>query len=169
MKIPRLPATYYDRYSETPVEIKPFDPVSKQRALVYGLQLGQILAPHGVTAELFGSTDLEIATKGEWEFGIWLDNTNWFPLLIVLINHYKSIGYLADDFARFNDSCEGTEIEIIAMRSERVTWNRAFMDYMRTHPEARLAYEQGKIAHAFSKREYMRWKDFFIADVLESL
>jgi GrpB-like predicted nucleotidyltransferase (UPF0157 family) len=169
MKIPRMPDTYYDRYSEAPVEIKPFDPLSKQRALVYGVRLNQTLAQQRVSAELFGSTDLEIATKGEWEFGIWLDDTNWFPILTALINHYRSIGYLADDFARFNDVCEGTEVEIIAMRGERAVWNQAFMGYMRAHPAARQAYEQGKMAHAYSKRAYMRWKDTFIADVLESL
>ncbi len=55
------------------------------------------------------------------------------------------------------------------MRGERAGWNRAFMSYMRAHPEARQAYEQGKIAHAYSKRAYKRWKENFIADVLESL
>ncbi len=169
MKIQRIPDAFYARYSETPVSIKPFDPLSKQRARVYGTRLNELLAPHGVSAELFGSTDLEIATKGEWEFAIWLDDTNWFALLTVLINQYRSIGYLADDFARFNDVCDGTEVEIIAMRGERAAWNRAFMDFMRAHPAARQAYEQGKIAHAYSKRAYMRWKDTFIADVLESL
>ncbi len=169
MKIQRMPVTFYDRYSETPVAIKPFDPLSKQRALVYGARLNQALAPHGVSAELFGSTDLEIATKGEWEFAIWLDDTNWFPLLTALINQYRAIGFLAEDFARFNDVCDGTEVEIIAMRGERAAWNRAFMSYMRAHPEARQAYEKGKIAHAYSKRAYMRWKDAFIADVLENL
>jgi len=169
MQIQRMPDTFYDRYSEQPVGIQPFDPLNKQRAMVYGERLNQMLAPCEVSAELFGSTDLEIATKGEWEFGIWLDDTNWFPLLTALINHYRSIGYLAEDFARFNDVCDGTEVEIIAMRGERAAWNRAFMSFMRTHPEARKAYEQGKIAHACSKRAYMRWKDNFIADVLESL
>ena len=99
--------------------------------MAYGAQLTQMLAPYGVSAELFGSTDLEIAGKGEWEFAIW--------------------------------------VEIIAMRGERAAWNRAFMGTMRAHPEARQVYEQGKSAHACSKRAYMRWKDGFIADVLESL
>ncbi len=164
-----MPEDFYDRYSESPVEIKPFDPLSKQRALVYGEQLNQFLAPYGVSAELFGSTDLEIAGKGEWEFGIWLDDESWFPLLTALINHYRSIGFLAPDFARFNDVCDGTEVEIIATRGERATWNRTFMDYLRAHPEARRVYEQGKIAHAYSKRVYMRWKDSFIAEVLERI
>jgi GrpB-like predicted nucleotidyltransferase (UPF0157 family) len=62
VKIPRMPEGYYDRYSENPVEIKPFDPLSKQRALVYGARLNQMLAPHAVSADLFGSTEMEIAT-----------------------------------------------------------------------------------------------------------
>jgi GrpB-like predicted nucleotidyltransferase (UPF0157 family) len=169
MKIQRMPDSFYERYSENPVAIKPFEPLEKQRALAYGVQLDRLLAPHGVSAELFGSTDLEVAGKGEWEFAIWLEDASWFPLLTVLINHYRSIGYLADDFARFNDMCDGTEVEIIAMRGERAAWNRAFMSYMRAHPAARQAYEQGKIAHASSKRAYMRWKDAFIADMLEGL
>lgn len=164
-----MPEVFFDRFSEKPVDVRPFDPRSKQRALVYREELDQVLAPHGVSAELFGSTDLEIATKGEWEFGVWLNDENWFPVLITLINHFRSIYTLSDDFALFAASCEDTEVEIIPMRRERAALNRAFMAYMRGHPEACKAYAQGKLDHAYSGRAYMRWKDDFIAGILETV
>jgi hypothetical protein len=30
-------------------------------------------------------------------------------------------------------------------------------------------YEQGKLQHAFSKREYYRWKDEYIARIVEAV
>jgi GrpB-like predicted nucleotidyltransferase (UPF0157 family) len=87
----------------------------------------------------------------------------------MLINHYKSIYTLLDDFAVFEDTSDGTRIEIIPMRGETEKRNRAIMEYWRSNPAARLEYEQGKLAHAYSKREYYRWKDEFIANIVELL
>ena len=43
------------------------------------------------------------------------------------------------------------------------------MRYWREHPEARADYEAQKYQHCHSKRDYYRWKDNYIADILESL
>lgn len=112
---------------------------------------------------------MEIATKGEWEFAIWLDDQQWFSVLVGLINHFGGIYTLLDDFALFADTADGTEIEIIPMRGEAALRNQAIMAYWRGHPQALQAYEQGKLQHAYSRREYYRWKDDFIARIVESL
>jgi hypothetical protein len=169
MKPDRLPAEKLARLPETPVTLQPFDLQNKQRALAYEDQLNRVLAPLDVTASLFGSTELEIATKGEWEFAIFLQDLQWYPVLIHLINHYHSIHFLSDDFALFADTSDGTEIEVIAMRGEAARRNLALNAYWHSHPEAVREYEQGKIAHAYSKREYYRWKDEFIAGIVEGL
>jgi GrpB-like predicted nucleotidyltransferase (UPF0157 family) len=167
MKPQRRPPEFFDRLSEQPIELKTFDPAGKQRASTYCAQLNQLLAPFHATAELFGSTDLEIATKGEWEFAIYLNDEQWYPALVCLINHYGSIYTLIEDFAVFEDTSEGTPIEIIPMRAEAAERNRALMDYWRKDRAAAKAYEQGKLLHAYSKREYYRWKDEYIASIVE--
>jgi hypothetical protein len=169
MKPDRRPPEFIERLSETPIDLKPFDPLSKQAAGAYGAALNQLLAPLGASAELFGSVELEIAGKGEWEFAIYLDDARWYPVLVRLINHFGTIYTLRDDFAVFTAVSGGTDVEVIPMRGETEQRNRAIMSYWRNNPAARHEYEQGKLAHAYSRREYYRWKDEFIARIVERL
>jgi hypothetical protein len=118
---------------------------------------------------LTGSVELEISTKGEWEYGIYLTDEQWFPVLVFLINHFGSIHTLMDDFAVFTDRFHGIDIEIFPMCNESAQRNRAIMDYWGRNPVALKDYEQGKLWHAFSKREYYRWKDEYIARIVEML
>lgn len=131
--------------------------------------LNEVLAPFEVSAELFGSVELEIAGKGEWEFAIWLTDQKWYPVLTRLINHFGSIYELSDDFVLFEDSYNGTEIEVIPMRGETAKQNQAIMNFWRNNPTALKEYEQGKYQYVHSRREYYWWKSNLIADILESL
>ena len=169
MKADRLSNEYFEKLSNDPVVLKPFDPESKRFAKIYSNKLDSLLSQFSVHAELFGSTDLEIDSKGEWEFGIWLDDKQWYLVLIMLINHFGSIQTLSDDFSLFNDVSNGYDIEIIPMRGDAAVRNQAIMNYWRNNPEAVMAYRAGKIAHAYSKREYYRWKNKHISDIVEAL
>ena len=169
MKVERLPKEYFNRFSENPVEIRPFDPGSKKQSYHYLETLNEILAPFEASAELFGSTELEIDGKGEWEFAIWLTDDQWYPVLTHLINHYRSIYMLLDDFAVFNDIWAETKVEVIPMRGETAQRNRTIMDFWRNNPTALKEYEQAKYQYAHSRREYYWWKENFIADILELL
>jgi len=169
MKVERKPREAYNQFADKPVAIKPFDPESKQQALQYLARLNALLEPLGVAAELFGSTELEIAGKGEWEFALWLTDQQWYPVLIRLINHFGSIYALSDDFVLFNDRHNGKDIEVIPMRGETAARNQAVMNFWRSNPAALKAYEQGKYQHAHAKRDYYWWKDNLIADILEPL
>ena len=169
MKPDRLPESFLETLPSHPVPIKPFNPNSKRLALIYQRKLEDLLAAFSVQVELFGSTDLEIAGKGEWEFAIWLDDETWYPVLIWLINHFGSIYTLIDDFALFHDEAEGTSIEIIPMRGAAAARNRALMQYWRSNPEAVQVYEQGKLENAYSKQAYYRWKNQHICEIVETL
>ena len=169
MKADRLPDSYFEKFPNDPVVLKPFDPESKRSAKAYGNKLDVLLSQFSAYAELFGSTDLEIDGKGEWEFGIWLDDKQWYSVLVMLINHFSSIHSLSDDFALFGDVFDGTEIEVIPMRGAAAARNQAIMKYWRDNPEALMAYKSGKIAHAYSRREYYRWKNKHISDIVETL
>jgi hypothetical protein len=169
MKADRLPDSDFEKLPNDPVAMMSFNPESKRAARAYGDKLDALLSPFSVHAELFGSTDLEIDGKGEWEFGIWLDDQQWYFVLIMLINHFGSIYTLSDDFALFEDVYEGTNVEVIPMRGDASARNQAIMKYWRTNPEAVTAYKRGKIEHAYSKREYYRWKNQHISDIVETL
>jgi GrpB-like predicted nucleotidyltransferase (UPF0157 family) len=169
MKVRRLPREHFNKLADEPIEIRPFDPECKQQSFRYLAKLNEILAPLEVSAELFGSVELEIAGKGEWEFAIWLTDDNWYPVLTRLINHFGSVYELSDDFVLFEDSYHGTNIEVISMRGETAEQNQAIMNYWRNNPTALKAYEEGKHQYLHSKREYYWWKSNLIADILESL
>ena len=129
-------------------------------ALAYGARLNEHLAPTGVAAELHGSLALEIAGKGEWEYALYPSPDRWYPILTLLVNHFRGV---------FNDVCDGHEVEVIALRGDAAERNRAIMRYWREHPDARADYEAQKYRHCHSKRDYYRWKDGYIADILEAL
>lgn len=169
MQVQRLPKSYFDRFSEKPVAIKPFDPHSKKQAMLYRAELNEVLAPYNIKAELHGSVELEVAGKGEWEFAIYLDGGGWYPVLKRLINHFGTIYELTDDFALFEDRQGEMEIEVIPMRGETAIQNQAIMAYWHSHPDACKEYERLKYQHAHSKRAYYWWKSNLIADILESL
>lgn len=169
MQVKPLPPEHYENIPETPVVLRSFDPESKQAALRYGEQLNRVLAPTGVEASLHGSTELELAGKGEWEFAIFPTDAQWYPILTLLINHFKGVYFFSDDFVVFASSSEDNEVEVIVMRGDVAVQNQAIMRYWREHPDARAMYEQEKWQHAYSKRAYYRWKDDLIASILESL
>ena len=169
MHVERKSAETFDKWPLTPVALRPFDPESKRAAITYGERLNALLAPTGVSAELFGSVDLEIAGKGEWEFALYPSDDQWYPTLILLINHFKGVYTMSDEFVLVGDECAGHPIEIIVMRRGTAERNRAITLYWRENPAARAAYEEQKYRHCHTKREYYRWKEFFIADILELL
>jgi hypothetical protein len=146
MKPDRLQDSDFETLTNDPVIMTPFFSESKRAAKTYRNKLDALLSSYSVSAELFGSTDLEIDGKGEWEFGIWLD-----------------------DFALFEDVYEGTKIEVIPMRGDAAARNQAIMKYWRTNPEAVTDYKHGEIEHAYSTREYYRWKNKHISDIVETL
>lgn len=169
MKADRVPEERIAGLPEIPMGLRPFEPQSKALALAYGEQLSRHLAPLGLTAQLFGSTQLEIAGKGEWEFLIGATDDQWFPLLISLINRFKKIYALRDDFAVFGDMSAGYEIEVIPLRGDALQRNLAVMAYWESDPRRKAAYEAGKWQHAHSRRSYYRWKSDYIAEIVESL
>ena len=169
MHIEREPPEAFDKWPLTPIALRPFDPESKRAALTYGAGLNDVLASTGVSAELFGSMDLEIAGKGEWEFALYPSDDQWYPTLILLINQFKNVYTMSDEFVLVADECAGHPIEIIVMRRGTAERNRAITLYWRENPAARAAYEEQKYRHCHTKREYYRWKEFFIADILELL
>ncbi len=169
MRVVRENPEAYEKFSTRPVPIGPFDPDSKRAALAYGAQLNERLTATGVAAELHGSLALDLAGKGEWEFALYPSPDQWYPALTLLVNHFRGVYLMSEELMMFNDVYDGHNVEVIAMRGNAAECNQAIMRYWREHPEAGADYEARKYQHAHSKRDYYRWKDNYIADILESL
>ncbi len=169
MRVEREKPEEYEKFSTRPVPIRPFDPDSKRAALAYGARLNERLESIGVAAELHGSLALELAGKGEWEFALYPSPDQWYPTLTLLVNYLPAVYMMSEELVNCNDVCDGHNVEVIAMRGNAAECNRAIMRYWREHPDARADYEAQKYRHCHSRRDYYRWKDGFIADILESL
>ena len=106
MKVQRLPKSYFDRFAEKPVTIKPFDPHSKELAMNYLAMLNETLASHEVEAKLHGSVELEVAGKGEWEYAIYLDDErnrqllDWVEQHDIPLDHFHTSGHADADTLR---------------------------------------------------------------------
>ncbi len=169
MRIVREQPESYEMFSTRPVPIRPFDPDGKRAALAHGARLNGTPAPIGIAAELHGSLALELAGKGEWEYSVFPTDAQWYPTLTLLINRFRGVFSMAEEMVMFNDVCDGHEVEVIVLRGDAAARNQAIMRYWREHPAARADYEAGKYRHCHSKRDYYRWKDNYIADILETL
>src|SRR6188508_3396538 len=104
---------YFNRFSTDPVKVIPFDPKVKKLAQEYMHIMDQVLSKWKIKSELIGSTALEIAGKGEIEIGLYLEDKNWDEVKTFLSKHLGGIGSDGSEYARFNDSHRGAEVEII--------------------------------------------------------
>ncbi len=169
MRVERGKPEEYEKFSTRPVPIRPFDPDGKRAALTYGARLNARLAPTGVAAELHGSLAPGLAGKGEWEYALFASPDRWYPTLTLLANHFRGVYSMSEEVVMFNDVCDGHHVEVIVFRGHTAARNRAIMRHWRDHPEARADYEAQKYVHCHSRRDYYRWKDTYIGDILEAL
>jgi GrpB-like predicted nucleotidyltransferase (UPF0157 family) len=158
------PAEYYDRFRTKPVTVKPFDPAARLVAGRYAALLEQMLP--GIDIVQRGSTAWGIAGKGDIELGVYPAAGDWERVIETLAGRYGPPPSVGEDYARFNDSAEGYEIEIILLRGYEADVDRALHAYLPKHPELLAEYERIKRAYAYSRREYQRQKDRFFARVV---
>jgi hypothetical protein len=162
-----LPDDNYERYRTTPVAVKPFDPRSRDVARRMIASLHDAL-PSAALAHR-GSTAWGIAGKGDIEIGVYPADGAWDDAISLLSKRYGSPGSLEDEYARFNHACEAYEIEIIVLRGRVAARDVTLHTIMAGNPRLLAEYEQVKLQHAYSRREYQRHKDMFFAAVLASL
>ena len=167
--LPEFNKEYFTRFSEKPVKIIPFNTKTKEKAHKYKRFLEDLLYKWNVNIKVHGSTELEIAGKGEIEIAIYPSSKDWFDILVFLINHYKMVGNLRKDYARFNDSFENEEIEVIVTKGKSAKVNRKLQNYLKSNAELLSDYEKLKYNFAYSKREYYIQKDKFFRKIIEQI
>jgi hypothetical protein len=157
------PEEYFERFDTKPVDIKPFNPKARDVAEEYIQNLREIIQIKDIL--LRGSTAFEIWGKGDIEIGIYPNDKQWFEILKSLINHYKGIGNLEKDYARFNEKYQGFEIEIILMRGVDARIDKKQLEFMKNNRDIAKEYESIKREFAYSRREYERKKKEFLCKV----
>jgi GrpB-like predicted nucleotidyltransferase (UPF0157 family) len=164
--LPLPPDEYYERYKTRPVVVKPFDPAATEVAHRYIRRLRQLLAGLHAGLALRGSTAWGIAGKGDIEIGVYPEGEEWKHVLRALEDSYGPPGNVEPDYARFNDSLGGFEIEIIVLRGYSAVLDHRLASFLAQRPDLLAEYEQVKRQYAFSRREYQRQKDCFFARVV---
>jgi hypothetical protein len=163
------PVGYFDRFSEDPVILKPFNPETKRFANKYIGRLFRLLQGISVEIKLQGSTAFEIAGKGDVEFGIYPSENDWERILEMLKNHFGEAGNVEENYVRFTDTVQDREIEIIVMRGHEAEVDHRLTEFMINHPGWLKEYEQLKSRYSYSKREYQRQKDLFFRKVVSMI
>jgi GrpB-like predicted nucleotidyltransferase (UPF0157 family) len=159
----------FARMSTKPVHLKPFDPQAKAIALDLMAVLDDQVAAWGVRSVLHGSTALEIEGKGEIEVALYLDDSNWEAVKAHLYGLYGKPWSEEENFVNINAQHQGVDVEIILLRGYDAVVNRALMDYLHAHAEARAEYVALKRAYAFSRRTYYQQKNHFFKRIIEAL
>lgn len=169
MKPLPLPADddYYERrYKTTPLAFKPFNPAATEIAARVIAGLHTLLA--GLPGEIAhrGSTAWGIGGKGDIEIGVFPDGEAWSPSLDRLSAHYGAPGSISENYARFNDTVDGYEVEVILLRGYEAEVDRRVDAFLRARPDLLQEYEDIKRAFSSSRREYQRHKDRFFARIV---
>lgn len=167
--IKRYTKKFFEAIPEEPVAIKPFDPKTKQLAKKYKLKLDKLLSRFGLKAELKGSTALGLEGMGDIDFRIAVAKSKWYEVLKFFINYYRRIEALDEEWARFFDLVDDTEVEIAFLRGHIARVDKKLSKYLKSHPEVWKDYVEIKRKYAYSRREYMRQKNEFFKSILAKL
>lgn len=169
-QLPKFPENYWLKFSNDPVDIKTFDPKSTQIAKDYIHQL-QILLKDLSIEHIYhrGSTYLGVAGKGDIEIGITPKANHWFQSIVTLANHYQAIGNLDQDYCRFNDHFQKSDIEIILLKGYSAEVDRKLHKFLLEHPQLLIEYSNIKGKYSFSKRQYYINKDRFFRKVIKMI
>ena len=119
--LPEFPDGYFERFSTDPVTLVPFDPATRQVAAKAVDQIEKLLTPFEVTFEHKGSTRFAISGKGDIEIGVYPAEASWAGVLARLESRLGPPGRREEDYARYNEICEGFEIEITVLKGRNAS------------------------------------------------
>ena len=165
----KFPLEYFLKYKEKPVKLKKFSPVQTKIAKKYLQKLSIILKAFDIELKVRGSTAFGILGKGEVEVGVYPKQSDWKLVLSVLEEKWGKPENLEENYARFNDKCNGIEIEIIVLKGHDAKVDIKLHEYLLTHKELLNKYAEVKKKYAFSKREYQIQKNKFLDGVIKQI
>lgn len=161
--------SYFDKFSDKPVKIFPFDPRARIVAEKYIKKIESLLNNFEVEVLHRGSTAFGISGKGEIEIGIYPKQDGWEEVVRILKKHFGKVDNLEENYARFNDKFMNFEIEVILLRGHDATVDKKLTEYLKKSPGDLKDYEKVKRKYSFSKREYMVQKNKFLQRIVNKL
>lgn len=165
----QTPISYFDKFKDKPVHIKPIDPSLVIISQDYRKKLKKILSDFNPEIVHRGSTAFGIAGKNEIELGVYPKQKDWQKIINLLTDHYGKVNNLEKNYARFNDIYNGIEIEIILMKGYEATLDKKLFSYLVSHPVLLNKYEKLKYKYCYSKKDYMIQKDKFFRNVIKNI
>jgi GrpB-like predicted nucleotidyltransferase (UPF0157 family) len=160
---------YFSKFSNRPVNLTPFDPISKIIAKDFIKQLYADLADWSVTIKIIGSTAYEIAGKGSIEIGIFTHGKDRDAILFKLEELYKPMEVKEQDFAEFHHEVQGRSIKVMILSGYAATVNKKMYDFFLNHPDMTKKYEDMKRRFSHSEQEYQEQKQEFLNEIIEEL
>lgn len=164
--IRKFSKTYFLKYSEKAVKIKPYNPLTGEIALEYCKIVDALLQEFGLHSKVKGSTAYKIAGKGDIEIGVFPGAKLWPQVIEKLTTHYLKVANMEPNYCRFEDQFRGHEIEIICLKGHDAKVDQALSQYLLSHAQALKEYEQLKLKYCYSKREYTIQKDKFFREII---
>lgn len=165
----KFPDEYFLKYKEKPVRLKPYDPKQQIIADYYLSKLQNIFKGQEVKLMVRGSTAYKIMGKGEVEVGIYPQEKDWNKTKDLLTTTFGEPENVEENYMRFNDEHEGVEVEIIVLMGHEADVDIKLHQYLISHPDLLVSYEQVKRKNCFSKREYQRQKNIFLSEIVEKI
>ncbi len=98
-----------------------------------------------------------------------MESQNCIIQLKTITKRYHEPENLERNYARFNDICEQMEVEIIVLKGHEAKVDLKLHEFLLKHPEVLKEYVRLKQKYAFSKREYQKQKNTFLAKVIERI
>lgn len=163
------PISYFNKFKDKPVHIKPFDPSLVIIAQKYIKKLKKILFAFNPQIVHRGSTAFGIAGKNEIELGVYPKPKDWQKIIDFPTEYFGQVNNIEKNYARFNDIYNDTEIEIILMKGYDATVDKKLFSYLVSHPDLLKKYEKLKYKYCYSKKDYMIQKDKFFRNVIKDI
>jgi len=160
-----FPPEYFLKYKEKPVKIKPFSLKQEKIASVYLKKVGKLLKSYGLNIVVRGSTAFKISGKGDVEIGVYPKELDWNSVIKELKKEFGNPRNVEEDYVRFNDLHDNTEVEIILQKGEEARQDIKLHKYLLDHTDLLKEYEKIKRKYAYSKREYQIQKNNFLSKI----
>lgn len=159
---------YFLKYKTKPVRLKPYDPKQEEIGKIYLEKVGNALKDFNLKTMIRGSTAFKILGKGEVEIGIYPQKKDWEDVIDKLKTLFGDPLNREEDYVRFNDLYQTTEVEIILLKGKEGEVDIKLHEFLINHPELLKEYVQIKKKYSVSKREYQKQKHYFLTGIIKN-
>jgi len=164
-----LPREHFQRYSEDPVKILPYDPgiLKKSAKLLAALQL--ILRKSKLKMHLRGSTAYKIAGVGDIEYSVYPSEKQWQSVIDMLNEYFSTPKLVRKEVVIFEKNDNGVDFGVMVLKGKAAEIDKRVHAYLMAHKKLLKEYENLKYKYRYSKRAYKYHKYLFIKEVTEAI